>query len=229
MRPREHRGDLRIWRSRGGDSLRRVARQRGRPAERGDRSTARPGGVALLERHDGSAEGRDAHPPQPRGQPAADGSGVHGSRARGSPDRNPPVLPHLRNDLRDELQHLPRLHRGDDAALRAGSVSRAARETQDHVRSPGAADRAGPREASRRREARSFGAAGDCLGCGSAQCGPVSSVRRAPGLLGAAGLRAHRDEPGDSREQRRSGEGRAGFRGAVRLQHRVQDRRLGDA
>ena len=53
-------------------AVRRAARRPGDAARGRDRPRGGPRGPALLERHDRSAQGRDAHPPQPRRQPLPD-------------------------------------------------------------------------------------------------------------------------------------------------------------
>jgi hypothetical protein len=95
-----------VERAAGGRSADRAARDR--PGRRRRRA-------AVLERHDGSPEGRHAHAPQPRREPRADRGpdpDDRGRRAR----RRPAVLPHLRHDgdpqqrraLRREGREMPR-------------------------------------------------------------------------------------------------------------------------
>ena len=58
-------------------------------------------GPAVLIGHDRAAQGRDAHPPQPRRQHRPDGAHVHARRRGGGP-RRAAVLPHLRDAGADE-------------------------------------------------------------------------------------------------------------------------------
>ena len=66
-RPRHARArDLRLRRGRGRDAVRRAPRKRRRRSRRAHRPARGSRRAAVLERHLGPAQGRDAHPPQPR-------------------------------------------------------------------------------------------------------------------------------------------------------------------
>ena len=63
------RGGLRVRRGRGRAPVRRAPPGRRSGARGAHRSRPGPGRAAVLERHHRAAQGRDAHPPEPGGQP----------------------------------------------------------------------------------------------------------------------------------------------------------------
>ena len=129
-------------------------------------------------------------------------------------DRRAAVLPHLRHDRPGEPGAPQGRDRGHDAAVRSGRVPPADGGASRDVRVPGAADRAGAREASGGRQARPVGARARDVGRGAAGRERVRGRGSAARLHRAAGLRPDRDVAGHERAHARSVAGAARHRAA---------------
>ena len=92
-----------------------------RAARTGGRAR-RPGRAALLLGHHRPAEGRDPHPPQPRGEPAAAAARSSQVEPGHADPRRAAVLPHLRHDVMMNHGHPPAGHRRHPAPVRPGRV-----------------------------------------------------------------------------------------------------------
>ncbi len=127
------RGAVRVRRGRGRDPLSLSARGWRRSAGGDVRSARATGRASLFQRDDRAAQGRDAHPPQPRREhrPVREHAGAGRPRHHA---RRAALLPHLRHGRHHEPRDLRRGDGRDDAAVRARGVPADRREVQDHVR-----------------------------------------------------------------------------------------------
>ena len=172
-----------------------------------DRPAGRPRRAALLERHDRAAQGRDAHPPQPRRQPlpaagrAPDRRRRHAASAscRSSTSTGMTVIMNLALRAGATIVTMPRFDLEQFLDLLAGACGDAT------LRRP--ADRPRPGQAPAGRRVRPLGAAHDHAR-GAAPLGgrAAEAAARAPRLQRDPGLRPDRDQSGDPRDPRRPSE-----------------------
>ena len=143
-----------------------AARCRHRPAQRHRRA-------AVLERHHGPAQGRDADALQPGGEslPVRGHAQLRRLQRSGRHHRGAAVLSHLRHGRDHDAGARQWRHRHRDAALRPPGVPRARPEVPDHDPAAGAAHRARSREASARGQVRPLARAAGLLGRRTARRG----------------------------------------------------------
>ncbi len=203
-----------------GHAFARLDRARCAAPGRRHRPGRRPRGAALLLGDHRTAERRDAHASQPRGESDADRrrGAIRFSRTGG----RAAVFPHLRHGRDHESRAHARRDRRDAAAFRARALPESAAGLADRARARGAADRRRAREAPGRGRVRPARAQDAVLGRGAARRRAHRSRSPASRRHGSAGLRHDGGEPGHALH--RTGQGTCGNGRSTAAEHRVSDR-----